>query len=287
MGWLSDHINFMALIAAIVILVLTAFVVSFYIRKMRNSKPEGDFTEHEWDGIKEFANNIPTGWAVCYIILIIWGFWYVFFGYPLNAYSKIGEYNKELAEHNAKFEEKWKNLSQEDKIKMGQGIFLVKCSQCHGINAEGINGKAQNLTRWSKVQGIQDTIKHGSVGLNYMAGEMPALELKPEESKMLGEYVLSQISDLHLKFEKLDIKKAKNLWETATCSSCHGADGKGSDGLAVDLTKYGTPTFLKEVLAKGKKGHIGHMPSFDYANFNDTQIDALSAFINSLQPLDD
>ena len=287
MGLLRDNINLMALIAAGVILVIVTFITSLYYKKMRDSKAEGELASHKWDGISEFTNNIPVGWLVSFIVLIIWGAWYVLFGYPLNAYSQIGEYNKELKEYNQKFEDKWKNLSNEDLVQMGQGIFLVKCAQCHGMNAEGIDGKAQNLTRWGKYQGIEDTIKHGSAGLNYAAGEMPALELSAEDSKVLAQYVMANISDLHKKFDKLDTKKGKALWDSATCSACHGPDGKGMGGLAVDLTKYGTPEFLKEVLTKGKKGHIGTMPSFDYANFNQVQIDALSAFINSLQPLDE
>ena len=287
MGLLRDNINLMALIAAGVILVVVAFITSFYYKKMRDSKAEGELTNHKWDGISEFTNDIPVGWLVSFIVVIIWGVWYALFAYPLNAYSQIGEYNKELKEYNQKFEDKWKNLTHEDLVQMGQGIFLVKCAQCHGVNAEGMDGKAQNLTRWGKYQGIEDTIKHGSVGLGYPAGPMPPIELSPEDSKVLAQYVMANISDLHKKFDGLDVKKGKELWESATCSACHGPDGKGMNGFAVDLTKYGTPEFLKEVLTRGKKGHIGIMPSFSYADFNQVQIDALSAFINSLQPLDE
>lgn len=290
MGWLSDHINMMALIAAIVILFLTILVCGNLIKKMRDSKSGGELRDHKWDGIAEFSNNIPVGWVISFMVLIVWGIWYIFFGYPLNAYSQIGEYNQELKQYNVKFEEKWNSLSNEDKVKMGQGIFLVKCSQCHGVNAEGMDGKAQNLTHWGKVAGIVDTIKHGSAGLNYMAGEMPALEVNPKDAELIAKYILSQLSNAHVKFTDMDaksIKKGKDLYDSQTCSSCHGKDGKGENGMAVNLTEYGTPAFLKEVLTKGKTGHIGHMPSFDYANFNDVQIEALSAFINSLQPLDE
>ncbi len=30
---------------------------------------------------------------------------------------------------------------------MGQSIFLVQCAPCHGVDAEGIDGKAQDLTK--------------------------------------------------------------------------------------------------------------------------------------------
>jgi len=29
---------------------------------------------------------------------------------------------------------------------MGESVFLVQCAPCHGVDAEGIEGKAQDLT---------------------------------------------------------------------------------------------------------------------------------------------
>lgn len=55
---------------------------------------------------------------------------------------------------------------------------------------------------------------------------------------------------------------------------------------AADLTAYGDYTFVEHILRDGKKGFIGKMPSFSYANFNKTQIEALAAYINSLKVRD-
>lgn len=288
MGWLSDNINLFGLIAAIVILVLTVYVAGVLIKKMRDAKADGELTDHKWDGIAEFRNNLPIGWVVSFLVLILWGFWYLFFGYPMDAYSQIGDYNQQVQVHNKKFEEKWKSLSSEDMINMGQGIFLVQCSQCHGITSEGMYGKAQNLTRWGKEEGIMDTVEHGSVGLGYDGGEMPPLGLSKEDAKAVASYVMADISDLkHTKYPA-DVQKGKEVYNNAGCAGCHGPDGKGMPGMdnfAPDLSKYGTYDFLKRVLDHGKKGHIGQMPSFAYRNFNDTQIKALAEYIGSLQPL--
>lgn len=51
--------------------------------------------------------------------------------------------------------------------------------------------------------------------------------------------------------------------------------------MAPDLSKYGTPSFVAEVLEKGKKGHIGIMPSFKNQMFTDIQKEALGHFIYS------
>ena len=291
MNWLSDSINQIVLVAATLILLITIYVVGFYFKKMKEAKADGELTDHEWDGIREFKNNIPIGWLLSFIVLIFWGVWYIFFGFPLNSFSQIGQYNEEKKAYNERFEKEWSGLSQSDKISMGEGIFLVQCSQCHGINAEGIDGKAQNLRRWGKEEGIIDVINHGSVGLNYMAGEMSAgLVATQEEAKQVAAYVMKTFSpDKATKYTESDVEAGKIVYDNV-CSTCHGVSGKGDgqgiEGFAPDLTTYGSHDFVKRVLDGGKKGFIGQMPSFNYVNFNDVQIDALAAYIHSLRAQD-
>ncbi|MBQ6223868.1 MAG: c-type cytochrome, partial [Campylobacter sp.] len=66
------------------------------------------------------------------------------------------------------------------------------------------------------------------------------------------------------------------------CASCHGEDGKGMDGSAPDLTKYGSSEFVKEVLNRGKAGSIGVMPSFTDGRLSEVQKQAVGEFISSL-----
>ena len=289
MEWfnLSDSVNQLALIGAILILALTIFIAGSYIRKMKNSKAEGELTSEDWDGIKEFKNDIPVGSGLVYLVLIIWALWYWFVGYPLNSYSQIGEYNQEVKAYNAKFEEQWKDADTEILVKMGQNLFLVQCSQCHGITTEGINGVAANLLDWGREEGIILTMKIGSKGLDYPLGEMPPInQLSPEvandeeSQKAIAAYIMAEISDVKkTKYPDL-VQRGKDLY-IATCSACHGEDGKGMGGLAPDLSKYGTITFVAEVLEKGKKGHIGNMPSFKNQMLTDIQKEALGYFIYS------
>jgi cytochrome c oxidase cbb3-type subunit 3 len=63
------------------------------------------------------------------------------------------------------------------------------------------------------------------------------------------------------------------------CSSCHGADGKGIDGVAPDIAEF-TPELVVDVLSHGKKGAIGTMPRFD--RLNKKQKEAVGAYITSL-----
>ena len=255
---------------------------------MKSSKAEGDLSSEEWDGIREFKNNIPIGWGVTYLVLIIWALWYWFVGYPLNSYSQIGEYNEEVKAYNAKFEQQWQNIDEATLVKMGQNLFLVQCSQCHGITTEGINGTAANLAEWGREEGIITTIKEGSKGLGYLLGDMlPISEVAPgvldteEAQKAVAAYVMAEISEVKkTKYPEL-VAKGKELYSAATCNACHGDDGKGMGGMAPDLSKYGTTAFVAEVLEKGKKGHIGIMPSFKTQMLTDIQKEALGHFIYS------
>lgn len=291
MKWfnLGDEINLFALIAAIGILTLTAFVVNLYTKQMKSKTPKGKLSDEKWDGIGKFENNIPFGWGLCFVFIIIWGIWYIFVGYPLNSFSQIGQYNQEVVQYNKKYEAQWANLSQNQLVQMGESMFLVQCSQCHGITADGMNGKAQNLTMWGKEEGIMQTIKHGSKGLLNADSEMPSaqglgVEVSEDDARAVASYIMAEISALkHTKYPA-DVAKGKEVYNTATCSGCHGDDGAGMDGVAANLTEYGTPKFLALVLKNGKKGLIGKMPSFAHANLNEVQIKALSAYIESLEP---
>lgn len=290
MEWfnLSDNINVLGLTGAVVILALTIFIASGYIKKMKNSKADGVLTEEEWDGIREFKNDIPVGWGVTYIVLIVWALWYWFVGYPLHSYSRIGEYNEEVKAYNAKFEEKWQSVDRETLVRMGQNIYLVQCSQCHGITTEGINGKAANLTEWGREEGIIQTMKIGSKGLGYLLGDMlpidqiaPGVLNEEEDYRAVAAYVMAEISEVRkTKYPEL-VAKGRELFSAASCIACHGDDGRGMGGLAPDLSKYGTPAFVAEVLEKGKRGTIGIMPSFKTQMLTDKQKEALAYFIYS------
>lgn len=294
MNWLSDSINQISLVAAVLILLITIYVVGLYFKKMKDAKADGELEAHDWDGIKEFKNDVPIGWIISFMILIVWGLWYMFFGYPLNSFSQIGQYNDEIKAYNDHFEKQWAQLSDEDKIAMGEGIFLVQCSQCHGISAEGINGKAQNLRKWGTEEGVIETIKNGSKGLNYVSGEMPPGLVVDDKGavdekaiKQVAAYVMKTIAPAHESSASIEDLAAGSAIYDRVCATCHGmggkGDGSGMENFASDLTKYGNYEHVKLVLQNGKKGFIGHMPSFSYANFNDVQIEALAAYINSLK----
>ncbi|EPB0672761.1 c-type cytochrome [Campylobacter jejuni] len=283
MQWLNleDNVNLLSLIGAILIILITLVIVGRMFKQMKEKKGESELSEHSWDGIGEYKNAVPTGWAVVFFLTIVWAIWYFLWGYPLNSFSSIGQYNEEVATHNTKFEEKFKNLSPEDKIAMGQNIFLVQCSACHGITGDGINGKAQNLNIWGSEEGLIDAIKHGAKGMNFPGGEMPAaadLGIAEEDIPAIAAYVAKELSAIKKTSNENLIAKGKEAY--ATCAACHGEDGKGQDGIFPDLTKYGSAAFVVDVLHSGKTGFIGAMPAFSI--LNDTQKEAVGEYVISL-----
>ena len=261
--------------------MLTIVVAGRYVGQMKVKKDESvELSEHNWDGIGEYKNPVPLGWAVVFLLALVWAIWYYLLGYPLNSYSQIGEYNKEVKEANAKFEKEYANPSKETLHAMGESIYLVQCSACHGITGDGIGGKAANLQIWGSEKGIVETILNGSKGLDYPMGEMPAGLADADGAKAIAAYVAKEISAIKSTKNENLVATGKELY--AACASCHGEDGKGMDGMSVDLSKYGSASLVADVLNHGKKGAIGTMPKFNDGRLNEIQQSAVGEYVISL-----
>jgi len=250
----SDLVALLGGLGFFVVVVATAYVTGLYMKKMKEkSTSDAPLAEENWDGIGEYENDVPTGWFVVYFILIVWTGWYWLVGYPLNAYSQIGEYNDEVRAHNSKFEAKYSNADHATLKAMGESIFLAQCAQCHGQTGDGMNGKAADFSKWGNEEGIMATIKNGAKGLGFPMGEMPAGLVDEATAKKIATYVMAEVSTAKKAGDAAVVAEGKAAF-AASCASCHGEDGKGMNGMAPDLSTYGTPKFIAEtVLVKGKK----------------------------------
>lgn len=282
MNWfnLSDSVNMLAIIGAVMIIIVTFIVAGKYIKQMKTDTASGELADDNWDGIGEYKNPLPMGWSIMFIILIIWAGWYMLVGYPVNGYSQIGDYNEQVQNYNAKFESEWANPSQETLLGMGESVFTVSCAPCHGLTADGLNGKAANLTKWGTESAIVDTILHGSKGLGYPLGDMPAGLLDEQSAKAVAAYVAKEVSAIKSTSNPELVETGRALW--ATCAACHGEDGKGMSGNTPSLASYGSSEFVVDVLNRGKKGFIGHMPTFSKSTLSDVQKRAVGTYISSL-----
>jgi cytochrome c oxidase cbb3-type subunit 3 len=194
--------------------------------------------------------------------------WYGFFGYPINAYSQIGEYNEEVLAYNKKFESKHQNADAATLKQMGKSLFFVQCAPCHGNEGDGLSGKAQDFaSRMTKAQ-VLNIIKNGSNQLDYPMGMMPPGMASGTDAEEIAAYIAGGL-------------KGDAPASYAACTSCHGADSKGNGGMAPNLVEY-DETVMHHTLQNGKKGILGTMPAFK-SMITPIQEKALSAYIQTLK----
>ncbi|TET91319.1 MAG: cytochrome C oxidase subunit III [Sulfurovum sp.] len=264
---LSDPINMITIIGAVAIAVITVSVAVKYINQMKTDTASGELADENWDGIGEYKNELPGGWAYSFLGTMIWAMWYMISGYPVNAFSQIGQYNEEVKAYNAKFEAVHKNADAATLQQMGESIFLVQCAPCHGATGDGLSGKAHDFTsRMSKAQ-ILDVIKNGSNQLGYPMGAMPPMMAQGADAEAIATYIAGGM-------------KGEQPASFAACASCHGADGKGMAGMSPNLAAYDA-TLIDHTLQNGKKGSLGKMPSFK-TMITPVQEKALTVYIQSL-----
>jgi cytochrome c oxidase cbb3-type subunit 3 len=285
-GLNGDIVNMLAIAGAVALVIVTVFVVTKYVRQMQSDTAGGELAEESWDSIGEYKNPLPMGWAIIFLGSIVWAGWYFLAGYPVNAYSQIGEYNEDSAAANAKFDVKYANLTNEDLHNMGESVFLVNCAPCHGLDADGMNGKAANLKKRLKASSVAYVINHGSmnnIAVHIDDNGSKTTSAMPDRSGLLNAATNAPITDAEI--EKVSNYVANGMkGEGAdvfanTCASCHGTDGKGIDGVAPNIAAF-TPAFVSDMLSHGKKGAIGAMPAF--TNLNATQVKAVSTYITDI-----
>lgn len=279
MGGEHDWVNKLAVLGAVVLVIVTAFVVTKYVRQMQYDRASGKLADENWDGIGEYKNELPFGWAIIFFGLTIWAIWYFLVGYPVNAYSQIGEYNEAVAEHDAKFEEQYKNMDESTLKEMGGSIFIVQCAPCHGLQADGIDGKAADLHKRIAEKSVKHVVMNGSSN-NILGTGVPM----PDRNGLMNANTNALITDAEIdavaKYVAGGLKGTEGADVFAgTCAACHGPDGKGMEMVAPSIAEF-NPTLVGSILAHGKKGAIGTMPAFN--NLTEVQVKALGAYVTDL-----
>lgn len=279
MGGENDWVNKLAVLGAVVLVIVTAFVVTKYVRQMQNDSATGKLADENWDGIGEYKNELPFGWAVIFLGLTIWAIWYFLAGYPVNAYSQIGEYNEEVAAHDVKFEAQYANMDKTALNAMGESIFIVQCAPCHGLQADGIDGKAADLHHRIAEKSVKAAVMNGSNN-NLLGTSMPM----PDRNGLMNSNTSALITDAEIdavsKYVAGGLKGTEGADVFAgTCAACHGADGKGMDMVAPNIADM-SPSMVDAIIKHGKKGAIGTMPAFN--NLTEVQAKAVDAYVSSL-----
>lgn len=277
-GLNGDIVNMLAVAGAVALVIITVFVVVKYVRQMQTDTAEGQLADESWDNIGEYKNPVPMGWAIMFLGTIVWGMWYFIAGYPVNAYSQIGEYNEDVAVHNAKFKAKYAQITGDRLVAMGESVFLAECKVCHGLAADGMDGTAANLNVRVEAKTVKYVIQNGANN-KLLGTEMPM----PDRNGLFNMNTGELITDAEI--ERVSHYVANGMSGDgaevfqAVCSSCHGVDGKGMEYVAPNIANFTIP-LVTNVLNHGKKGAIGVMPAFD--KLNAKQKEAVSAYVTSL-----
>ncbi|CAI6147380.1 MAG: hypothetical protein SPLUMA2_SPLUMAMAG2_01420 [uncultured Sulfurimonas sp.] len=278
-GLNGDIVNMFAIGGAVALVVIIVFVIIKFVRQMQVDTADGELSDDNWDGIGEYYNDIPKGWAIMYLATMVYAMWYFVIGYPVNSYSQIGEYNEDVAAHNKKFEKKYASITGERLVDMGESVFLAECKVCHGLAADGIDGSAADLNVRLEFRTVKDVVINGSN--NFLLGS---------ENPMPDRYGLMNANKDYAPITDAEIDAVSTYVANGmsgeggdvfagACSACHGDDGAGMEYVAPNIAAYDI-TLVTNVLNHGKKGSIGAMPAFD--RLNAKQKEAVSAYIVSL-----
>lgn len=273
MGGEGDWVNKLAVLGAVVLVIVTAFVVTKYVRQMQSDTAGGKLADENWDGIGEYKNELPFGWAVIFLGTTLWAIWYFLAGYPVNAYSQIGEYNDEVKAHDTKFEAQFAKMDDATLNAMGESVFIVQCAPCHGLQADGMDGKAANLHERIAEKSVKHIVMNGANNFktDYAGGMPPMLLQDPAQVDAVAKYVASGF--------KADDAAGKAAYAAGTCNTCHGENGEGMPSVAPKINGW-EAGMVATVLKDGKKGAIGAMPAF--TNLTAVQTKALGAYVSSL-----
>lgn len=164
--------------------------------------------DHDFDGIQEYDNPVPTWLGALFAITIAFGIGYIIY-YPsfpnyqgISGWSAQKQYDQQMAIDEEKYAplraeaekkalEALASLSTDQAtIQAGNEVFSFYCSPCHGANAEGKVGPSLVDDEWlygNEPKDILTSIREGR------PKGMPKwkTQLKEDEIKNVAVFVLS------------------------------------------------------------------------------------------------
>jgi cytochrome c oxidase cbb3-type subunit 3 len=283
----------------VISIVLLSVIGCGVLLKMQDSAKhvEGETTGHVWDeDLQEFSNPLPSWWRWLYYITIVFALFYLAMYPGLGTYqgqfgwSSTGQYDGEMKKADEQYGPIYKKFQSQDIMalaanseakEMGQRLFLTYCSQCHGSDAKGARG-FPNLTDNDWLFGgtpeqIKESITKGRDAMMPAKGVKP--DLNGDQIRDLASYVRSLSG---LSTDSIRAQRGKELFGAA-CGACHGPDGKGTVGVAPNLSDkvwlYGSSedTIIETIT----KGRVNRMPAFGEF-LGDAKVHLLTAYVYGL-----
>ncbi len=252
-------------------------------------------TGHNYDGIEEYDNPLPSWWYWGFMMTIVFALCYLLY-YPglgnwkgLGGWTSVGEYEKDKIIAEEKYgpifaqyrDESLQSLAENvDANKMGRRLFANNCAVCHGATGEGSLG-FPNLTDSEWIWGSDDA----SIEMTINQGRNAAM---PAWGELLGDEGVKEVSEYVMQLAGRDVRqdlatKGKVHFQTY-CIACHGPDGKGQ-------AMFGAPNLTNEIWLYGNSkariqhtvryGRNGSMPSFKNKLGSD-KVHILAGYVRSL-----
>jgi cytochrome c oxidase cbb3-type subunit 3 len=209
----------------------------------------GETTGHRWDeDLGEFNNPLPRWWIWLFYITIFFSLGYLVLYPGLGSYrgtlkwSSTGQHEAEVKQADETYGHIFAKYASQD-VKalaadpqaraIGQRLFLVYCSQCHGSDAGGGRGfpnlSDQDWLWGGDPEAIRATISGGRHAVMPAWGKV----LGDEGVKDVANYVRSLSGLTH---DAIRAARGKEKFKT-TCVACHGPEAKGNPQLgAPNLT---------------------------------------------------
>jgi cytochrome c oxidase cbb3-type subunit 3 len=284
---------YIAIISVASIVACGVFLKSQSVRKAPGAAPT---TGHVWDeDLAEYNNPLPRWWSWLFYLTIVFALVYLILYPGLGSWqgtlgwSQVGQLQQEQARAAKLYGplyEKFAAIEVEvlaknpEALAIGQKLFLNTCAQCHASDGAGSRG-FPNLTDRDWLWGgdaktVKATISDGRTGTMPPFG--PALG--EQGVKDVTHYVMSLSERTH---DSLRRARGEGLFK-ATCSACHGADGKGN--AALGAPNLSDRTWLhgsaeSAIVETVTRGRTNHMPAHKEL-LDEAKIHLLTAYVLSL-----
>ena len=179
-----------------------------FYKKMLNQKPiekeEEILLDHNYDGIKELDNDLPSWWLYGFYVSIVFAFVYMAYYHIFDGDTQREEYLAEVAQANEEIEAyKRENpdlidassvelLTEASDLKAGEEIYMTSCMACHRADGGGAIGPNLTDEHWILGGGISNVFQTISEGGRDGKGMVSwKSELSAQEIAQVASYVLS------------------------------------------------------------------------------------------------
>lgn len=177
-----------------------------WFSQMKYAQPEERDLEldHNYDGIKELDNKLPSWWLYSFYATIIFAFGYMAYYHVFDGDTQDMEFQNEMAAAAIAIEEYKKNapdlinadnvtvLTEAADIEKGQSLYQISCMACHAVDGGGGIGPNLADEHWILGGGIREiyhTISEGGrAGKGMIAWKS---SLSPGEIQQISSYILT------------------------------------------------------------------------------------------------